>query len=159
MCRNKEKRKALPGDSKAKATATVRALLENSLFFLLLLTCLLSFLFVLSSLYFLFFSVFFLLSLFFLYRLFSVFFCILCLNSETKPKLGLDLCFLPFVPSAPGFFLLPFSVSPLFLSSSSVLPFFLFSLDILLLLLPVVLSRSLAFIAKENNAVSSNHKV
>ena len=41
----------------------------------------------------------------FLYRLFSVFFiCILCLNSETKPKLGLALCFLPFVPSAPGFF-------------------------------------------------------
>ena len=42
---------------------------------------------------------------------FSLFFiCMLCLNSGTKPKLGLALCFLPFVHSA--LFLLPFFFVP-----------------------------------------------
>ena len=57
-----------------------------------------------------------------IFSLFCFFICILCLNSETKPKLGLALCFLPFVPSAPGFFsslcfLFP-AVRGLFFSSS-----------------------------------------
>ena len=56
MCRTEDKRKALPGDSKAQATATVRALPENSPFLLLsvssplfLCFCLLGFLLTLCS--------------------------------------------------------------------------------------------------------------
>jgi hypothetical protein len=93
MCINEDKRKALPGDSKAQATATVRALPENSPFLLLsvssplfLCFCLLGFLLTLCS------------------PLLSSSVRTLWLNSGSKPKMSLALCLLPFVQSASGFF-------------------------------------------------------
>jgi len=75
MCRNEDKRKALPSDSKAQATTTVRSLPENSPFLLLSVS---------SPLF--------------------LCFCLLWLNSGTKPKMGLALCLLLFVHSASGLF-------------------------------------------------------
>jgi len=151
---NEDNRKALPGDSKAQATATVRALLENSLFLLLpvssplfLCFCLLFFFYLLSAL--LCFPLLFICCSFFF--LFFPAFSVLVMKNRGRcwlllSNLGLGfcsvcgLCFLGFSSVFLGFsslFLLAFSLfffpsvmlfSPFFFSSLSFcsLPFVAF---------------------------------